>query len=149
MNKYLLILFSIILSPSVKAIPITNIGDGVWNNPTNWDAGRIPNTLDIVTIKVGTTVTVTGDYYDCDGIIINGFLDIGATNLTIGGRDLQIDVRCVRNSYCIVNGRLRINGDWVHQFKIYGYVKFNTGSDRKSTRLNSSHGGISRMPSSA
>ena len=28
-------------------------------------------------------------------------------------------------------------------------VKFDTLGDRKSTRLNSSHGGISRMPSSA
>jgi hypothetical protein len=128
MNKYLLILCLLILSLSVNALSITNTKSGSWYDASIWDAGRIPSTLDVVTIASGTTVTVYGTYTDCDALTINGFLDVGPTNLTIGGRDLQIDVRAVRNAYVVVNGRLRINGDWSTQFKVYGYVKFNTGS---------------------
>jgi Secretion system C-terminal sorting domain len=128
MNRYLLILCCITLSFSVKADSLVNTSSGSWYDASIWNLGRIPNTYDNVTIAAGTTVTVFGPYTDCDLLTINGFLDVGATNLTIGGRDLQIDVRAVRNSYCIVNGRLRINGDWNTQFKVYGYVKFNTGS---------------------
>lgn len=128
MNKLLLILCFISLFFSAKAISITNVQSGSWYDATTWDAGRIPSTLDVVTIAAGTTVTVFGPYTDCDALTINGFLDVGATNLTIGGRDLQIDIRAVRTAYVIVNGRLRINGDWNTQFKVYGYVKFNTGS---------------------
>lgn len=128
MNKFLLILCFITLSLSLNALSITNTKSGSWYDASVWDAGRIPSTLDIVTIASGTTVTVYGTYTDCDALTINGFLDVGPTNLTIGGRDLQIDVRAVRNAYVVVNGRLRINGDWNTQFKVYGYVKFNTGS---------------------
>ncbi len=134
MNKCLIILCFLIASFSAKATILTNSGDGSWYSTSLWQispsvpANRIPNVLDSVVIASGTTVTVFGPYTDCDGLTINGFLDVGATNLTIGGRDLQIDVRAVRNSFCIVNGRLRINGDWSTQFKVYGYVKFNTGS---------------------
>lgn len=128
MNKYLLILCFLTLSLSLNALSITNTKSGSWYDASVWDAGRIPSTLDIVTIASGTTVTVYGTYTDCDALTINGVLDVGPTNLTIGGRDLQIDVRAVRNAYVVVNGKLRINGDWNTQFKVYGYVKFNTGS---------------------
>lgn len=117
---------------TLDAAAITNIKSGSWYDPTIWDLGRIPSTKDglndIVTIATGTTVTVHGEYTDCDGLIINGFLDVGATNLTIGGRDLQIDERAVRNASVFINGGLRVTGDWSHQFKVYGNVKFNTGS---------------------
>jgi Secretion system C-terminal sorting domain len=127
-NTLLLILICLIFTFSSKAASLTNLRSGSWYDPTIWDAGRIPSTLDLVTIATTTTVTVLGPYTDCDGLTINGFLDLGASNLTVGGRDLQIDVRAVRNASCIINGRLRINGDFSTQFKIYGHVKFNAGS---------------------
>jgi hypothetical protein len=123
----LLICFTLTL----HATAFTNTRSGDWNDPTIWDLGTVPATLDKVTIAAGTTVTVTPnsrDYSDCDSLIINGFLNVGSTNLTIGGRDLQIDARAVRNTSCIINGSLRIAGDWSHTFKVYGNVKFNTGS---------------------
>jgi Secretion system C-terminal sorting domain len=112
----------------LNAAALTTIRSGSWYDPTIWDKGVMPTKWDKATIAVGNTVTVFGPYTDCDSLTINGFLDVGATNLTIGGRDLQIDVRAVRNTECIINGRLRINGDWSTQFKVYGNVKFNTGS---------------------
>jgi hypothetical protein len=127
-NTLLLTLTCLIFNFSSKAATLTNTASGSWYNPAIWDAGRIPSTLDLVTIATGTTVTVVGPYTDCDGLTINGFLDIGVVNLTVGGRDLQIDNRAVRNASCIVNGGLRVNGDFSTQFKIYGNVKFNTGS---------------------
>jgi Secretion system C-terminal sorting domain len=127
-NTLLLTLICLIFSFSSTAASLTNTKSGSWYDPTIWDAGRIPSVLDVVTIATATTVTVLGPYTDCDGLTINGFLDIGVANLTVGGRDLQIDVRAVRNASCIVNGRLRLNGDFSTQFKIYGNVKFNTGS---------------------
>jgi Secretion system C-terminal sorting domain len=125
---FLLTLLLLVVVSTSKAATLTNIASGSWYDASIWDAGRIPSTLDLVTIAIGTTVTVLGPYTDCDGLTINGFLDVGATNLTVGGRDLQIDVRAVRNTSCIVNGGLRVNGDFSTQFKIYGNVKFNTGS---------------------
>jgi Secretion system C-terminal sorting domain len=128
----LLTFLCLFLTYRSQAAAITNIKSGSWYDPTVWDLGRVPTTTnginDIVTIAENTTVTVNGAYTDCDGLIINGFLDVGATNLTIGGRDLQIDINAVRNASVIVNGGLRITGDWSHQFKVYGNVKFNTGS---------------------
>ncbi len=128
----LLTLLCLISTHLSKAANITNIASGNWYDPAIWDLGRVPTTTngtnDIVTIAANTTVTVYGDYTDCDGLIINGLLDVGPTNLTIGGRDLQIDERAVRNASVIINGGLRITGDWNHQFKVYGNVKFNTGS---------------------
>jgi hypothetical protein len=132
-STFLLTLICLILTFSSKAASLTNTKSGSWYDPTVWDAGRIPSTLDVVTIAAGTTVTVLGPYTDCDGLTINGFLDVGASNLTIGGRDLQIDVRAVRNASCIVNGGLRINGSFSTQFKVYGHVKFNTGSTFEMT----------------
>ncbi len=130
--KLLLSLLLLLLAYVSEAANITNIKSGSWYDASTWDLGRVPTTTgginDIVTIAVNTTVTVYGDYTDCDGLIINGFLDVGATNLTIGGRDLQTDERAVRNASCIINGGLKITGDWSHQFKVYGNVKFNTGS---------------------
>ncbi len=135
MTKYynpLLTFLCLFLTYASQAAAISNIKSGSWYDPTVWDLGRVPTTTsglnDIVTIATGTTVTVIGDYTDCDGLIINGFLDVGATNLTIGGRDLQIDINAVRNASVIINGGLRITGDWNHQFKVYGNVKFNTGA---------------------
>lgn len=127
-HKFLFASLCLFFTYSSKATPITNIKSGSWYDESIWDLGRIPSTLDIVTIDINTTVTVVGAYTSCDGLIVNGFLDVGATNLTIGGRDLQIDERAVRNASCIINGSLRITGDWSHQFKVYGHVKFNTGS---------------------
>lgn len=127
-RKLLFTFFCLILVYSTHAASFTNTRSGSWYDPTIWDLGRIPATLDLVTIAANTTVTVYGDYTDCDGLTINGFLDVGPTNLTIGGRDLQIDVRAVRIASCIINGGLKITGDWSHQFKVYGHVKFNTGS---------------------
>jgi Secretion system C-terminal sorting domain len=127
-NKFYLTFFCLLAALSVQAVSLTTIRSGSWYDPTIWDKGAIPTKWDKATIAIGTNVTVFGAYTDCDSLIINGFLDVGATNLTIGGRDLQIDVRAVRNTECIINGRLRINGDWSHQFKVYGNVKFNTGS---------------------
>lgn len=128
----LLTFLCLFLTYTSQAAAITNIKSGSWYDPTVWDLGRVPTTTsglnDIVTIATGTTVTVMGDYTDCDGLIINGFLDVGVANLTIGGRDLQIDINAVRNASVIINGNLRITGDWNHQFKVYGNVKFNTGS---------------------
>lgn len=127
-HKFLFATLCLFFTYSSKATPITNIKSGSWYDESIWDLGRIPSTSDIVTIDINTTVTVVGAYTSCDGLIVNGFLDVGATNLTIGGRDLQIDERAVRNASCIINGSLRITGDWSHQFKVYGHVKFNTGS---------------------
>jgi Secretion system C-terminal sorting domain len=113
---------------TLHAASLTTIRSGSWYDPTIWDKGVMPTKWDKATIAYGTTVTVFGPYTDCDSLTINGFLDVGGSNLTIGGRDLQIDVRAIRNTECLVNGRLRINGDWTHQFKVYGNVKFTKGS---------------------
>ncbi len=133
MNKFLLTVFLLTAFFTSQATPFTNTRSGSWYDPTIWDMGRVPATLDAVTIASGTSVTVYGSYTDCDALTINGFLDVGPTNLTIGGRDLQIDVRAVRNTSCIINGGLRVAGDWSHQFKVYGNVKFNTGSTFEMT----------------
>ena len=127
-NKHFILLLFLTLSLSAHAISITNTASGSWYDTNIWDSGRVPATFDKVTIKAGTNVTVYGQYTDCDSLIINGFLDVGPTNLTIGGRELYIDDRAIRNTVCIINGGLRINGDWSTQFKVYGSVKFNTGS---------------------
>jgi hypothetical protein len=134
MNKFLLILILLSCTLTAQATSFTNVRSGSWYDPTIWDSGTLPTKYDIVTIAAGTTVSVFGDYTDCDGLIVNGFLDIGATNLTVGGRDLQIDERAVRNASCIINGNLRVTGDWTHQFKIYGHIKFNTGSTFEMTQ---------------
>ncbi len=129
---FLLTLFCLSFIYASRAANFTSVTSGSWYQTDTWGTtgttNKIPSTLDLVTIATGTTVTVVGPYTDCDGLTINGFLDVGASNLTIGGRDLQIDVRAVRNASCIVNGRLRITGDFSTQFKVYGNVKFNTGS---------------------
>ena len=128
-TKLLLLFFCCIAQVGfLKAIPVKSIHSGSWYDGSTWDKGAIPTKFDKVTIATGTTVSVYGAYTDCDSLIIDGFLDVGGTNLTIGGRDLQIDNRAIRNTSCIVNGKLRIAGDWEHQFKVYGNVKFNTGS---------------------
>jgi Secretion system C-terminal sorting domain len=133
-NACLLTLICMIFSHFAHAEAFTNIRSGSWYDATIWNTGRVPSVsststdLNLVTIAANTTVTVLGSYTDCDGLTVDGFLDIGASNLTIGGRDLQTDVRAVRNASVIVNGRLRITGDFSTQFKVYGNVKFNTGS---------------------
>ncbi|MBL7813487.1 MAG: T9SS type A sorting domain-containing protein [Saprospiraceae bacterium] len=126
--KFFSTLLCFFICQAIYAVSFTNLHSGSWYDPTIWDQGRVPTTLDLVTIAAGTTVTVYGNYTDCDGLTINGTLDVGPTNLTIGGRDLQIDERAVRIASCIINGNLKITGDWSHQFKVYGHVKFNTGS---------------------
>ena len=119
----------IFISFVAHAATFTTVKSGSWFDPTVWSNGSVPATLDKVTISLGTTITVDGGpYSDCDSLTIDGFLDVGANNLTIGGRELFIDARAIRNTSCIINGRLRINGDWSHTFKIYGNVKFNAGS---------------------
>jgi Secretion system C-terminal sorting domain len=127
-NKIYATIICVLAGLSLQAASLTTIRSGSWYDATIWNAGRMPTKWDKATIAAGTTVTVVGPYTDCDSLIINGFLDVGAANLTIGGRDLQIDVRAVRNTECIINGKLRINGNWNHQFKVYGNVKFNRGS---------------------
>ncbi len=113
---------------TLNAASLTTIRSGSWYDPTIWDKGVMPTKWDKATIAYGTTVTVFGPYTDCDSLTIHGFLDVGGSNLTIGGRDLQIDTRAIRNTECLITGRLRIQGDWTHQFKVYGNVKFTSGS---------------------
>jgi hypothetical protein len=118
----------------LNATSYTNVGNGDWNNPLTWGNAStpLPTSFDNVTIAAGTTVTVTSTptltYFWCENLTINGTLVVGATNLTVGGGNLAIDVNAVRNSECIINGTLQYNGDYDTQLKIYGNVKFNTGS---------------------
>jgi hypothetical protein len=107
---------------------ISNLYSGNWYDGNIWEGGVMPSTYDVVSIKAGTTVRVFGGYTSCDSLTIDGFLDVGPTNFTVGGRDLQTDNRAVRNTSCIINGGLRVTGDWESQFKVYGNVKFNDGS---------------------
>jgi hypothetical protein len=117
-----------------NARTVSNLYSGNWYDGSIWTGGSVPTVLDVVTITGGTMVTllyedyVNGQPPRCDSMTINGFLDVGAVNFTIGGRDLYTDYRAIRNSSCIINGRLRINGDWNSQFKVYGNMKFNWGS---------------------
>jgi hypothetical protein len=126
------IFFLLAFFPHLHATSYTNTGSGDWNNPLTWGTAStpLPTSFDNVTIAVNTTVTIasTATLVWCDNLTINGTLIIGAANLTVGGRELYTDVRAVRNSECIINGNLQLNGDWDTQFKIYGNVKFNAGS---------------------
>jgi hypothetical protein len=127
-SKFYWTFICLLAALEVNATALTTIRSGSWYDPTIWDKGAIPTKSDKATIADGTTVTVFGPYTSCDSLTINGFLDVGASNLTVGGRDLDLDEQAVRNTECIINGRLRINGDWSTQFKVYGNVKFNAGS---------------------
>ena len=117
--------FTIFTSHAKK---LSNLYSGNWYDGSIWDGGVAPSTLDVVTIKSGTNVFANGGYADCDSLMINGFFDVGRTNFTVGGRDLQTDSRAIRNTSCIINGGLRITGDWDTQFKVYGNMKFNAGA---------------------
>jgi hypothetical protein len=128
-NKLILPLAFIFIVQTAQAISITCNNSGAWNDINTWSPQVIPTAHDDVTIPSPKTVTAYDNIYSaCQNLIINGVLNIGAANLTVGGDNLQIDNTLVRNSSCIVNGTLTIAGDYSHQFKIYGYVKFNVGS---------------------
>ncbi|MDZ7880067.1 MAG: T9SS type A sorting domain-containing protein [Saprospiraceae bacterium] len=107
---------------------LSNLYSGNWYDGNIWAGGVAPSTLDVVTISSGTVVFANGGYADCDSLTINGIFNVGRTNFTVGGRDLYTDYRAIRNTSCIINGGLRIDGDWDNQFKVYGNMKFNEGS---------------------
>jgi Secretion system C-terminal sorting domain len=118
--------FTILSAHAAKKI--SNLYSGNWYDGSIWAGGVAPSTLDVVTIIGGTTVNVYGGYADCDSLTINGSLEVGRANFTVGGRDLYTDYRAIRNTSCIINGGLRVDGDWDNQFKVYGNMKFNPGS---------------------
>lgn len=113
---------------SSQARTMRNLYSGNWYDGSIWEGGHAPSTLDVVTITGGTNVFVFGGYADCDSLTVNGFFDVGQTNFTVGGRDLYTDYRAIRNTTCLINGGLRINGNVDTQFKVYGNLKFNQGS---------------------
>jgi hypothetical protein len=122
--------FTIFTSDAKK---LSNLYSGNWYDGSIWEGGVAPSTLDVVTIKSGTTVFAFGGYADCDSLTINGTFEVGRTNFTVGGRDLYTDYRAIRNTSCIINGGLKITGDWDNQFKVYGNIKFNAGSTFEMT----------------
>jgi hypothetical protein len=116
------------LSTAQAASTIRSLYSGNWYDGNIWEGGKAPSTLDKVTITGGTTVNIYGGYADCDSLTINGSLFVGPANFTVGGRDLYTDYRAIRNTSCVINGSLKIVGDWDNQFKVYGNMKFNSGS---------------------
>jgi hypothetical protein len=123
--------FTILFS---QARTISNLYSGNWYDNSIWSGGSVPSVFDVVTITGGTTVyiydeqIINNEKPRCDSLTINGFFDVGAVDFTVGGRELYTDYRAIRNSSCIINGRLRINGNVDKQFKVYGDMKFNSGS---------------------
>ncbi len=67
-----------------------NANGGDWSNATNWDAGRIPTTIDTVEIVLDGDYTVT---LDTDATVYR--LEIGGTSgtqaLSIGGTTLTVN----------------------------------------------------------
>jgi hypothetical protein len=124
----LLLLICCFVLTTIQARTIRSAYSGNWYDGNTWEGGQAPSTLDVVTVSAGNTIFVFGGYADCDSLTINGFLDVGQTNFTVGGRDLYTDYRAIRNTSCIINGGLRINGNVDTQFKVYGNMKFNSGS---------------------
>jgi hypothetical protein len=127
-RTFLFLVFACFTIFTSHAKKISNLYSGNWYDGSIWQGGVAPSTLDVVTIIGGTNVFVFGGYADCDSLTVNGFFDVGRTNFTVGGRDLYTDYRAIRNTSCLINGGLRINGDWDNQFKVYGNLKFSPGS---------------------
>jgi hypothetical protein len=127
-NLNCLVFLCFLLPSTFFAASVKNIKSGNWSDNSIWDSGVMPNKFDKVTITGGTDVIVTEWYVDCDSLQIDGYLNVFMANLTIGGRELYIDQRAIRNTSVIINGKLRIEGNWDTQFKVYGHVKFNKGS---------------------
>ena len=63
-------------------------------------------------------------------------------------QETDADIFCIQETK-MQEGQLELDTPGYHQYWNYAKKKGYSGTDRKSTRLNSSHGIGSRMPSSA
>jgi Secretion system C-terminal sorting domain len=134
-NTRLLLAFSILLIVNnLQALHIRSVKSGDWYDTSVWDANKVPTKWDAVTISTNTHVKIGPVFYtDCDSLTVNGTFETAPANFTIGGRDLQIDARAVRNTELLVNGKLIIKSDWNNTFKVYGNVRFAAGSSFEMT----------------
>jgi hypothetical protein len=134
LQRAIILFFCCLITFFSQARTISNLYTGNWYDSSIWAGGSVPTVFDVVTIIGGTTVyiydeqIINNEKPRCDSLTINGFFDVGAVDFTVGGRELYTDYRAIRNTSCTINGRLRINGNVDKQFKVYGDMKFNSGS---------------------
>ena len=123
MTKYILLLTIALLSffNSIRATTIQSVQSGNWNTSATWNSG-IPTVNDDVIISTPDNVTID-DFAggsSCKSLTVNGKIVYDReTNFAVGTFN-------DRRSAFIVNGTFEFSVGY--SFKIYGYLKFNTGS---------------------
>ncbi len=112
---------------TVRATTIQSDKTGNWNTTSTWVGNVIPANDDDVIITVGHDVTIdeNGGSNSCKSLTINGKLIYNnSANFSVGNFNN-------RTSAMLVNGIFEYSVGY--SFKIYGYLKFNTGSTFKMT----------------
>jgi hypothetical protein len=93
------------------------IGSGWWNDPTQWDLGRVPTSDDMVVIPAGSNIHLRGDCR-ARNIIINGrvgFIPDANFNLTaewimVMGPNAKLDIGNLNNPY-LAEGTITLTGE--------------------------------------
>jgi Secretion system C-terminal sorting domain len=119
--------FALIFSlHTAYATPIQSVQTGNWNTPATWSAG-VPTNNDDVIINTNNIVTIDNPMLSssCKSLTVNGKLIYNnEINFAIGSFN-------DRTSAFIINGIFEYSVGY--SFKVYGYMKFSTGSTFQMT----------------
>jgi hypothetical protein len=111
------------------AVRQSNVATGNWTATTTWLGGIVPTIFDDVIIETGHTITIdplaAGGISSCKSLTVNGKL------IYASGASFIVGDYNNRSSAFEVNGTFEFSVGY--NFKIYGYLKFNTGSTFKMT----------------
>lgn len=92
-----------------------SVVSGDWNNPATWNKGIVPTCTDVVTIGVGTNVTVNSAASVVKDltIVAGGTLTVVSGDLTVGCI-LKNNLFVNNGTLSVTGGVLNVNGSFIH-----------------------------------